>query len=173
MTHRCQNCYIRVLPGFVATLRRLAQRPALCPRQRPASRAPVAIVSARPDAEPATSMMSRSFRCPFQRFIHQSGSKSISRRGIRLAGSSKGGNRMSAGPVFLALTLMVLVIEVKIVIKIIFRKRYGTGRPTLGDTWAHDRVHNDLGLLTGRTPRAARGPVRRCRTACSTVENPR
>jgi hypothetical protein len=40
-----------------------------------------------------------------------------------LAGSAKGGNRMFAGPVFLALMTVILVIEVKIVIKIIFKRR--------------------------------------------------
>jgi hypothetical protein len=42
---------------------------------------------------------------------------------VGLAGSSKAGNRMSLGPVFLVLMIVVLVIEVKIVIKIIFRRR--------------------------------------------------
>jgi hypothetical protein len=40
-----------------------------------------------------------------------------------LAGLSNRGNRMSGGPVFLALMIVILVIEVKIVIKIIFKRR--------------------------------------------------
>jgi hypothetical protein len=42
---------------------------------------------------------------------------------IGLAGSSKGGNRMHERPAFLTLMIVILMIKVKIVVKIIFRKR--------------------------------------------------
>jgi hypothetical protein len=66
-----------------------------------------------------------------------------------LAGSAKGGNRMFAGPVFLALMTVILVIEVKIVIKIIF-KRLGDG-PIRSQT-GPPSVKSGLHVRTAQSP---------------------
>jgi hypothetical protein len=58
-----------------------------------------------------------------QRFIHELGSKTTSRRGMASPAHRTEYRMHATHLVFLSLMIVFLVVEVKIVIKVIFRKR--------------------------------------------------